>query len=290
MMNQAIEQLQQIGFSQYEAQVYISLLQANPMNGYELAKASGIPRSNIYTVLQKLEERGAVLRIDSSESARFAPIDPKELLSRLRKKYSHILESAGSALSEITVNTAVENIMNARGYAVMLDHARAIISSSQQRLLIGIWPEEAQKLSEYIQNAKERGVQITTLCLKGCGHECPNCRGNIFRYALSLSRENRWLVLIADETEVLAGEITPSQEAHAIRTRQKMLVNLTVGYLQNSIALASIFSSLGNRYESLIDRETRLALSELYSLQPQVNWLDTMHMIIGKQEISDEQP
>ena len=285
-MDQATEQLQQIGFSQYEAQVYIALLKTNPLNGYELAKASGIPRSNIYTVLQKLEERGAVLRIDSSDSARYTPIDPKELLAHLKKKYNTILESAGSALCEVVVDTAVENIMNARGYPVLLDHARAVISASRERLLIGIWPEESQVLSEDLRIAKERGVQITTLCLKGCNHECPQCMGNIFRYSLAQSRENRWLALVADEAEVLAGEITPLREAHAIRTRQKMLVNLTLGYLQNSIALASILFSFGDRFESKIEPQTRMALNSLYSSQPQVSWLDAMHIIINKKETS----
>jgi len=283
-MEQVIEQLQQIGFSQYEAQAYIALLKANPLNGYELAKASGIPRSNIYPVLQKLEERGAVLRIDSSESARFAPIDPKELLFRLKQKYNHVLESAGDALSEVSVNTTAALIMNVRGYSVLLDHARSILSAPHERLLIGIWPEEAQVLSEYVQSAKARGAQITTLCLKGCPQECLDCTGKIFRYSLAPSGENRWLVLIADETEVLAGEITPGQEAHAIRTRQKMLIDLTVGYFQNSIALASLLSSMGDRFEDLIDPPTRLALNALYSLQSQFNGLDAMHRMTGKPE------
>lgn len=280
MTNQAIEQLQHIGFSQYEAQAYIALLKTSPMNGYELAKASGIPRSNIYTVLQKLEERGAVLRVDSPDSIRFAPIDPKELLFHLKQKYNYVLESAGNALSETVVNPAVEQIMNTRGYPVLLDHARAVISGSDEKLLVGIWPEEARELSKDIHEAKARGVQITTLCLKGCLQECPDCAGKIFRYSLAPSKNNRWLVLVGDETEVLAGEITPAQQAHAIRTRQNMLVSLTTGYLQNSIALASIFSDLGDRLDSMINPEIKKALEELYSLQLQGDWSDAMQKLL----------
>jgi HTH-type transcriptional regulator, sugar sensing transcriptional regulator len=287
-MKHAVEQLQQVGFSQYEAQAYIALLKANPLNGYELAKASGVPRANIYPVLQKLEARGAVLRVDTSESARFVPIDPKELLSRLRQKYNHVLESAGNALSEAAVDSGIEYVMNARGYAVMLDHAHTLIASARQRLLIGIWPEEAHTLSEDIQEAKERGVHITTLCLKGCPHRCQDCQGSVFRYALAHSGDNRWLVLVADETEVLAGEITPGRQAHALRTRQAMLVNLTVGYLQNSIALASILSSLGDRLETLLDPGTRAALMALYAFQTQADWLGAVRPMIDKQEVSNK--
>ena len=279
-MDSIIGQLQQIGFSQYEAQAYIALLKESPMNGYELAKASGIPRPNIYPVLQKLEERSVIMRIDSTEGARYAPIEPRELISRLQRNYQRALESAGSALNEVAVNATIEDILNARGYPVLLEHARSVVTSANQRLLVGIWPEEAQNLSDALRQAEERGVQITTLCLKGCDHECHNCQGNIFRYPLAQSGENRWLVLIPDNKEVLAGEITPDQDALAIRTRQSMLVNLTAGYIQNSIALARILEDLGDRFELVIDRQARIALDALHPLQAQGRWLEVMQQMI----------
>ena len=42
-MQTIIEQLQQLGFSQYEAQAYLALLKENPANGYELQKVPGSP-------------------------------------------------------------------------------------------------------------------------------------------------------------------------------------------------------------------------------------------------------
>ncbi len=63
-MTEATTLLQELGFGDYEARAYVALLQRSPINGYELAKASGVPRANIYAVLQKLAERGAVVRVD----------------------------------------------------------------------------------------------------------------------------------------------------------------------------------------------------------------------------------
>ena len=66
--------LQELGFGEYEARAYHALLQHNPVSGYELAKVSGIPRPNIYTVLQKLEERGTVGRVDSDTTTLYVPV------------------------------------------------------------------------------------------------------------------------------------------------------------------------------------------------------------------------
>ena len=90
--------LQQLGFSEYEARAYLALLQRNPLNGYELAKASGLPRANVYAVLQKLEERGAVIRLDMPSGARYAPVAPAELTGRIASRFQDVLRATEQAL------------------------------------------------------------------------------------------------------------------------------------------------------------------------------------------------
>ena len=99
-MQRIIEQLQQLGFSQYEAQAYLALLKENPANGYELAKNSGIPRPNIYPVLQKLEDRGAILRLTSPDGIRYTPLPIQELISKLKHHYQEVIDATSQALSE----------------------------------------------------------------------------------------------------------------------------------------------------------------------------------------------
>ena len=48
-VDDVVEQLRRIGMSGYEAKVYIAMLAAGaPLNGYELAKQSSVPRSTVY--------------------------------------------------------------------------------------------------------------------------------------------------------------------------------------------------------------------------------------------------
>jgi HTH-type transcriptional regulator, sugar sensing transcriptional regulator len=282
-----IEQLQRLGFGQYEAKAYLALLRKNPLSGYELAKASGIPRPNIYAVLQKLEESGAVMRLAIPEGTRYAPVAADELLAKLKRQYHQSLEAASTSLQKIAAPSNIEAVLNFRGYAELLEQARALLDRAEHHLLISLWPEEAQVLSEMLNRASERGVQMTTLCLRGCPQPCPACRGSIFRYALAPEKDARWLVLVADESELLAGEILPADgTSTAVRTRQQMLVNLTGSYIQNSIALAAVLTSFGNRLYSELDPQTLTALNALHPLHAQGEWLKVMqHMLdVGKKE------
>ncbi len=285
-MTEASDLLQQLGFSQYEAQAYYALLHENPVNGYELAKSSGIPRSNIYLVLQKLEERGAVLRLDSPEGTRYAPVPPSELLARLRRRFENTVDSADQVLRDAAAPAAQDSILNVRGYNVIIDQVRTLIQTARQALLVSLWPDEAHTLADVMQEAQNRGVRMTTLCLRGCPVPCPACQGAVFRYPLAPASAGRWLVCVADHDELLAAEITPNKDALAVRTRQKMLVNLTGSYIQNSIALASILTSLGGQLEQILDPQTRDALDTLQPFNSQGRWLDELREMIQTQEKS----
>ncbi len=262
-MADVIEQLQQLGFSEYEARAYVALLRQSPQNGYELAKNSGLPRANVYSVLEKLEERGAIVRLEETNSVRYAPVSPEELVRRLENKLEGSLREAHASLNEVAQATAYENIFSIRGYAPMLEHARSLIDSAKTSILVAQEPPESQALKGSIEAAMLRGVKVVTLCLEGCLEECGNCRGSLFRYHVEPLGESRWLVLLADSQEMLAGEIGPDEQALAVRTRQHLLVSLASGYIRRSIALAALVIDLDTRLDSLLNPLTKATLAAL---------------------------
>lgn len=279
-----ISLLQQLGFSEYESRAYTALLKGSPLNGYELAKASGLPRANIYAVLQKLEKRGAIVRLDAPDGIRYSPIPPKNLLLRLRSNYESILASTQDALESITTPIEPEQVWNIHDYSAMLEHAQSLVDSSEKHLLIAISPEEASALKNNFDAAQSRGIKITNLCTSACLEECAHCRGNIFRYSVTLEKSKRWLVIVQDNEQVLAGEIGPADESLAILTRQQILVELISWYIYHSIALATLLNDLGQRTEGLLRPET---LSVLASVGPgginrQIGWLEYMRKNLAR--------
>ncbi len=293
-----LQVLQGLGFGDYEARAYVSLLQRSPLNGYELAKASGLPRANVYSVLDKLEERGAVVRLDTTSGTRYSAVPPSELVSRIGSRFSENLDAARRMLEGMAAPPEYEYVWNARGYESLLDHARTIIDSAQGRLLVATWTQEAHSLTSNLAAAEERGVEVTTLCLRACAAECGGCRGAIFRYRLAPEYGSRWLVLVQDETEALAGEIGPGDDAFTVRTRQRLLVELSAWYIRHSIALAGVVSDLGAQLPDLLSAQT---LASLASLGPggyhkdedgedmgtndpgaEANWLEYMQRAINR--------
>lgn len=262
-MQSIVEQLQQLGFSQYEAQAYITLLQHNPLTGYEIAKSSGVPRANIYGVLQKLEERGAVLRLDSEDGVRYSPVPAEEFIGRLESQFQQTLGAARKALNAINTQVPPEPVWNLQGYNAILEHAQSLIDSAEHEVLVAFWPPEAHILSASLQQAARRGLQLTILCAAGCTQVCSSCCGNVFRYPVPLDEVERWLILVPDSSQVLSGEIRANGDSVAVRTRQRLQVELARGFIHHRLALRAMQEEAGSLSESLLTPRLRAILRSL---------------------------
>jgi hypothetical protein len=243
-----------------------------------------LPRANIYGVLQKLEERGAVIRFDTPEGVRYTPLPAEELIQRLHSQYQATLATAQQALNEINRPAEYEYIGNIRGYSGLLENAQALLDATQERLLLALWPQEAVSLAEPLAQAEARGVEITTLCLAACPQECGGCRGQVYRYRVAPERDRRWLVVLPDGAEVLAGEVGPGEVALAVRTRQRLLIELATWYIHHSIAIAAILSDLGNRLEQFLRPETRSILASLETNGHGKGWLEQMVRLVTQED------
>lgn len=279
--------LQQLGFSEYEARAYLALVQRNPINGYELAKVSGLPRANVYAVLQKLEERGAVVRLDMVGGARYAPVPPAELTQRIASRFQDTLSAAQRALEELATPPDSTRVWSIQGYGALLEHAHTLIDATAEQLLVAIGRQEASVLAGPLARAEARGVAVTTLCLDACPAECGGCRGTICRSCAIASEGQHWLVLVADEAETLAGEIGAQEDVQAVRTRQRLQVNLASWYIRHSMALTAVLGELGRRQGQALEPETRALLEAAGAPDRHGGWLDQLRTLLRRNGPSD---
>lgn len=279
-MSRLIDLLQELGFSEYESRAYVALLAKSPLTGYEVAKASKVPRANVYAVLQKLEDRGAALRVETSAGMRYAPVAPEELTRRLGSRFEHALKAARSAMAEAAKPRETEFVWNARGYEALLEHATAALDGAKARLLVALWPAEASALAEPLAAAEARGVEITTLCLAACPSECGGCRGKVHRVRMSPEEARaRWFVAVPDGAAVVAAEVGAPESTLTVRTTQRLWVNLAEWYIRHSAALAAVMADVGGDLRQLLKPETRSILEDL-GPGPDRNWLEHMLSVL----------
>ncbi|MCC6456660.1 MAG: TrmB family transcriptional regulator [Caldilineaceae bacterium] len=278
-MADAITLLQELGFTEHEARAYQALLQHNPATGYEVAKVSGIPRPNIYPVLQKLEARGAAVRIAGDETTRYLPIPPQEFLKRVDSQFQQTLAQVGPMLEAAAQPAKASHIWQTDGYENLVAQARGLIRNTESELLIALWPEEARTLMDDLEQVDTRDCKVTTLCLAACVQECGGCRGQIFRNKVVDTPDARWLLVVPDGSEALVGEIPANRQVSAVRTRQSLLVRMTSWFIQHAITLGVLLVD----GEEILDRHltaaTRAVLADKSPNSPG-SWLAAIRQLL----------
>lgn len=89
--------VEDLGFSEKEARVYLALLQTGPCSAYQAAKRSGLKNATSYVVLDALVEKNAVTKIPKSKAVHYVATDPVELFALARSRF----ERAQAALPEL---------------------------------------------------------------------------------------------------------------------------------------------------------------------------------------------
>lgn len=225
-----IEGLMRFGLTRQESTLYVQLLTDKAMTGYEAAKATGISRSNAYTSLAGLVDKGAAYTIDGTPT-RYTPVDAGEFLeNKIRSLYilkqelmRQIPEIAEDAQAYITIR-GTENIMN---------KVRSMLSGAKQRIYIS---GEYSMIVQYMDILKMRAkegikVVIITDCL--VDEELLICH--------VASRKPGTIGVITDSEAVLTGEVTASDMIPTcLYSRKKNLVDLFKTSLSNEIKLSQI--------------------------------------------------
>src|SRR5205085_440176 len=108
------------------------------------------------------------------------------------------------------------------------------------------------------------------------------CQGTICRSCAALAAEQRFLVLVADDAEVLTGEIGAHNEVLAVRTRQQMQVDLAGWYIRHTMALTAVLSDLRRHQSHRLEPQTEALLRSVDLGNRHGGWLDHMRALVGR--------
>lgn len=178
----ALELLKAAGLSGYESKAYLALLASGePMNGYEVAKASGVPRSTVYETLGKLVARGAAFEVVADgDGTAYVPLPSEALIGRVRRETSETLAGLEAVLPAIGKAMAARVVQHLSGREQVVSRAIDVIESAQRTLWLSIWPQEADEFVAATAAAVDRGVEVFTIAYGDL-----SVPGRVYRHSFS---------------------------------------------------------------------------------------------------------
>jgi len=238
MLENISKKMMQLGFTKYEAKAYVALLQNYPVTRYEISKKSGVPRSAIYDVIQKLENLG-VVNVLSTKPEKYVPLPPEEFLRMLERQYHQKLGDLRECLTEMNTDVEPEQLWNITGYKNLLEKAKEMVQKAKNEIYLSAWRSEILELENELHNAEARGVKVVIFSFT----KTPSF-GMVFSYSLNEKElEKVWnhkLILVCDREELLMGEANRQTQRKAAWTKNKAIIGIAANHIVLDITLFGI--------------------------------------------------
>lgn len=254
-----LSDLIRLGFTEYEAKVYLALLSDSPATGYQLSKTSGVPRSMIYEALSRLHARGAVLESLEDRSAVYRPLPPELLLEQVHDEHLRLMGKLRTGLQKLYTAPAEDRVWSLTGRRPMLTYAGQMIRGAQSEAFLVLTDNDLSALRDEIHSACDRGIQMSTLLM---GDDSLDC-GQV-AYHPPLESEMHGLtgmmLIVVDGAESL---IAGKDHDTATITRNAHLVQIARQFVWMEFFTQRIYARLGDDLLAKLDPEDRQIFESL---------------------------
>ena len=218
-----INALKNIGFTQQESIIYITLCKHGELTGYEAAKLSGISRSNAYAALSSLVDKGSAYIIEGS-SAKYMAVPKNELISNAKRAFD---ENINIIEANLEFNQAAQDpyitIINSIN---IINKIKNMINTDEKRLYISADNKILRLFYNELINSCDRELKVVILSDNDL--DIPN-----HTYYKSSNQES--IKLIIDTKEVITGNLN-----QCLYSKNTTLVQLIREAIINEIKLIDI--------------------------------------------------
>lgn len=243
-----LKSLQIIGFTEYEAKVYLALLKEYPSTGYQVSKNSGVPRSMVYDALSRLHARGAVLETRESRATYYRPLAPDLLLDQHIANLSQMVSKLKPQLVSEYEDQQDSSVWTLAGMQPILSYTKQMLDNSQDEIYLVINDLTLDSLYNSLENTYLRGVPLNIL-LTG---EQTLPFGTLVQHPPLESQMQgltETLLLIVDNGEVLVANI--KEDSKATITKNANLILIAHQFVWMEFFTQRIYAQLG---EDLLER------------------------------------
>lgn len=240
-MEKILLEIQKLGFSPYESKAYLALLQHSPVTGYELSKRSGVPRSMIYEVINKLIDRGAAHTVPS-DPLKYSPVPAREFLNRVRRGMETTLDFLDQSLHSLAKPAEVNVVFHIDGHATVMEELQSMIERSSRELWLSVWHPQASTLGDWVKEAERRSVRVMSIIF---GDEA--CRlGTTFHHdymppeVVQRRTGGKLTIAARDQEEVVIANFPENGACWAVKTYDPVLVLIATEYIRHDIMLDAL--------------------------------------------------
>ena len=259
--NDVIEALKNIGFAEYEAKVYITLLREHPQNGNTLSQSSGVPGSKVYEVLKKMQEKGYVYLVttgSNSKIKRYSPLPYNDLIEKTEENFTQNLSLIQDSLDDMTENLVSNwtELYNIEGYNTTLELIKEEIKNATSEIIMVCWYKELQILLPLLKDAHKRGVTIATITFDIISDDISWHHVNHAPIPGSLEKHLGELSVVIDNSKAIIFD-SAIDMPNAVISSYYSMVKVIRNYITHDLYLNRIHMDLEKEFKALYGEDLK---------------------------------
>ncbi|MCB2179990.1 TrmB family transcriptional regulator [bacterium] len=237
-----LKELQKLGFTEYEAKIYLALLKNYPSTGYQISKNSGVPRSMVYEGLNRLHTKGAVLETIEGRATYYRPLPPEILLDQHMANLQTLVHDLKPNLSELYQNQDDTSIWTLSDENAVYAYATQMLQKASQEVFLVINDEALKVLYTPLETISKKNISLNVL-ITGNTH-LPF--GNLVQHPpleSQIQGLTETLVILVDGEEVLVANL--AKEMQATITKNTNLILIAHQFIWMEFFTQRVFSQIG---------------------------------------------
>ncbi len=240
--NNILEKLCLFGLTRQEAAIYLCLYHYGELTGYEVAKHTGISRSNVYSGLAGLSDKGAAYLAEGNTS-KYVPVPIEEFCAnkiRCMESEKDFLISHIPAMKQVQIG-----YITIEGYRNILDKIVNMLQSAQKRIYLSASGEMISLLDKELEKVADRNIKLVLL-----SDALPQSEKikNACTFYLCGERGNN-VRLIIDSQFALTGALFGKKDDTCLYTGQDNFIQVFKDALRNEMQLISMQGRNGGTNE-----------------------------------------
>lgn len=238
-IKEIITSLKELGFTEYEAKVYLALLQSHPSNGNEIATLSGVPGPKVYETLRKMLESEIIFIVtigNKKNQIHYSPLPYEELLNTKKESFIGNISYLSKALSEVSSMSVTDSttLFVIHGYSSSMESVRSAITECKTEIILSCWCRELDVLEGPLIDAYNRGVKIVTLIFEEMDRDLPwrnfkHYKGKIVDY-----RHAGELSIVLDQSKAIILQ-SLNKSPHAVVSSHQATITTIRNYIRHDI-------------------------------------------------------
>lgn len=223
-----VEMLMAFGLTRQEATLYLTLYKHGSLSGYEAAKHTGISRSNAYSGLAGLVEKGAANIVEGTVTKYIQVPIAEFCLNKLKilDSYRNILNQSMPVQSDES-----DSYITITGTRHIFEKILTLLDAAQQRVYISLPSEVVEKMENEIDRLVKNRIKVVVITEKNLN--LPGVK--IYK----TSKIDSQVRMIVDSKHVLTGDIN-HDDSTCLYSGNKNLVDVFKDALRNEMKLIEL--------------------------------------------------